>query len=237
MFHVITPLARFKNMEDLIRILKPQKIKWHVITDDDNKTPFHWNEPWIHHSICPNHSIDFWARCNNSINWFIESQEINDEEYYCILNDDDGYENNFFQKLQLEIEKVSSHNNKYPDLIITSMKRGHKIPDNLPPLKKHPIHTLIAKPQNMKVCSVGVEQFFIKGKLLKKHRLPLTPYGDGELIVELVKHYKPLYLPHLYVLFNFLEPGRWIQKKKMPNMILQQSKPLTMPSRLQKYLK
>jgi len=242
MFHVLTPLARFGNIPQLIAILKPQNIQWHVITDDDNHTPVHFEEPWIHHSVCPNQSIEFWARSNHSINWFIETQHIEDEEYYCVLNDDDGYETNFFQKLQTEIFQ---HEN--PDLIITSMKRGFQIPENLPPVKQHPTTTLIAAQENMAVCGVGVEQFFIKGKLLKQHRLPLTVYGDGELIMELVKQYPAIYLPHLFVLFNFLEPGRWQQKAPpsfattKPIQVLPQGKPKPatkkMPMRLQKYFK
>lgn len=242
MFHVITPLARFENVPKLIAILKPQQnIQWHVITDDDNPTPVHFAEPWIHHSVCPNHSVGFWARSNNSINWFLETQDIVDEDYYCVLNDDDGYENNFFQKLQKQIGQ-----NKPSDLIITSMKRGLQIPDNLPPVKQHPTTTLIAAPENMVVCGVGVEQFFIKGKLLKQHRLPLTAYGDGELIVELIKQYETLYLPHLYVLFNYLEPGRWDKKPVEPpqppppqtiKVIQKTTKQKQMPQRLQKYLK
>ncbi len=243
MFHVITPLARFENVPKLIAILKLQNIQWHVITDDDNKKLLDFDgEPWIHHSVCPNHSVEFWARSNNSINWFLETQYIVDDDYYCVLNDDDGYEHNFFQKLQTEIEK---HNPT--DLIITSMKRGFQIPDNLPPVKQHPINTLVAAPENMVVCGVGVEQFFIKGKLLKQHRLPLTAYGDGELIVELVKQYKTLYLPHLFVLFNYLEPGRWDDKPVQqqpfitPKQVFKTNKKLSstkkMPLRLQNYLK
>lgn len=237
MFHVITPLARFGNIKTLINILKPQQITWHVITDDDNKHPIHFDEPWIFHYICPNNCTDFWARSNNSINWFIETQDIKKEEYYCVLNDDDGYENNFFHKLQNEIMKAS-FSNKSTDLIITSMKRGYQIPKNLPLVKQHPINTLLAEPKNMKVCHVGVEQFFIKGKLLKNHRLPITPYGDGELIMELVNCYETLYLPHLYVLFNYLEPGRWVQNTKQCSPRKEQlKKTISMPSRLQKYLK
>ena len=239
MFHVITPLARFENVKKLIVILEHQNIKWHVITDDDYQTPLHFDEDWIHHCVCPNHSVEFWARSNNSINWFIETQDILDDDYYCVLNDDDGYEYDFFQKLQTEIEQ-----HKDQDLIITSMKRGFQIPDNLPPVKQHPINTLVAAPENMVVCGVGVEQFFIKGKWLKQHRLPLTVYGDGEFIVELVKQYKTLYLPHLYVLFNYLEPGRWDKKQpvEQPPQNIIKPKELSsnikhMPPRLQNYLK
>jgi hypothetical protein len=61
----------------------------------------------------------------------------------------------------------------------------------------------------MTVGNVGVEQFIVKGKILKNHRLPLTTCGDGELISLLVKLYDTLYLPEVYVWFNYFEPGRW----------------------------
>ena len=210
MFNVITPLARYGNVPELINNLKHQKITWIVITDDDNDTPFEVSESFIEHYICPNKDVDFWARCNYSINWFIENQHIHDDEYYCILNDDDSYDDTFFESLRREVEKTNTK--IYPnDLIITSMKRGHFIPDGLHPSRRHPPYTLYAVPEKMHPCGVGVEQFFIKGKHLKNHRLPLTVHGDGELITELVRNYKTLYLPDLYVLFNYLEPGRWIK--------------------------
>lgn len=217
--NVITPLARFDNLKELTKNLKPHNVKWHIITDDDNDTPIEITEPWIHHYVCPNESVEFWARSNNSINWFIRTQDLHDEEYYCVLNDDDSYEDNFFLKLQEQI-KEANESKKPCELVITSMKRGHNIPQDVPPVKRHPTYTLYAVPENMQVCGVGVEQFFIKGKLLRKHQLPLTPYGDGELIVELVSTYTPLYLPSLYVYFNYLEPGRWIKNMSMKSFLL-----------------
>jgi len=211
MFNVITPLARYENIEKLKLNLVEQNIIWHVVTDDDRKEEVTFTEPWINHYVCPNKSIDFWARSNFSINWFLENQNIKDEEYYCVLNDDDGYSKTFFEELKVEVQKAESAGQP-TDLIIVSMKRGDKIPENLPPVKRHPTNTLLAKKENMKVCGVGVEQFFMKGKHLKNHKLPLTAYGDGELITLLVKNYPTLYLENLYVLFNFFEPGRWNKK-------------------------
>lgn len=208
MFHIITPMARYENIPKLIDILKTQGVIWHVITDDDNPTPIHFTETWIHHSVCPNKNVEFWARCNYSINWFIDDHILSPEDYYCVLNDDDGYEQDFFLHLKREIQQAV-HQNKDVDLVITSMKRGHHIPEGLPLVKQHPTNTLFAQPENMRVCGVGVEQFFLKGKFLKQHRLPLTPCGDGELITELVRLYPTLYLPNLFVLFNYLEPRRW----------------------------
>ena len=203
-FNIITPLARFENYNKLKESLKPLNIKWHIIIDSDKNFIVDEKEDWINIYVCPNEGIDFWARCNNSINWFIENHLTTNEEYYGILNDDDSYEENFFEKIKNSLNNTIENN-----LLIVSMLRGHNIPKEAIPIRRHPTTTLLATPQNMRVGGVGVEQFFIKGKLLEKHRLPLLAHGDGLFIVELVNNYKPTYLPNCFVLFNFFEPGRW----------------------------
>jgi hypothetical protein len=208
MFNIITPLARTENIDKLIGSLSTHTVKWHVITDEDSGIKFEPVKEWITHSICPNNQERFWERCNFSINWWLDNTQINDDEYYCILNDDDSYEENFFKKLKESIEWSNSIGS-YNDLIICSMKRGNTTPDGVLPERRHGTHTLIAEPNNMTVGGVGVEQFFVKGKILKNHRLPLTVAGDGELISLLVRAYGAMYVPNIYVLFNYFEPGRW----------------------------
>lgn len=207
-FNVITPLARFQNINKLVNHLEPKKIKWHVITDDDSNDIFDVNKDWIQHHVCPNSGHNFWERCHNSINWFIENKLENEDEYYCVLNDDDGYEDNFFEKLKVIISLTDSKN-KFNDLIITSMMRGHNIPNDVVPVRRHPTHTLYAQPNYMRVGGVGLEQFVVKGNILKKHKIPLTTCGDGEFITELVNTYGALFQPDNFVWFNYFEPGRW----------------------------
>ena len=207
-FNIITPLARYENVYQLTNHLEPKNIKWHVITDSDTTNTFEVTKDWINHYICPNEGNIFWVRCNNSINWYIENHELNDDEYYGILNDDDGYEDLFFEKLTRSIELIDESNG-FSDLVICSMMRGHKTSIDVEPVRRHPTNTLIANPESMVVGGVGVEQFFVKGKILKNHKLPLTPCGDGELITRLVRSYGALYVPDTYVWFNYFEPGRW----------------------------
>lgn len=216
MFHVITPMARYENIPKLIHILKEHNITWHVITDDDNDTPISFQEPWIHHYLCPNKNVRFWQRCNYSINWFIETHDFSPEDYYCILNDDDSYEKDFFKNLSNKIQEFASQEEDEIKLVIVSMKRGHHVPSGLPFVKQHPTNTLYAKPESMKACEVGAEQFFLKGNCWKQHRIPLDAYacGDGKLIEELVRRYKTFYVPDLYVLFNYLESGRWDKEEE-----------------------
>lgn len=207
-FHVITPLARFENVSDLMSILQDQKITWHVITDDDAKQSVQFDQPWIKHYVCPNGGMEFWKRCNNSINWFIETQQINHEDMYCFMNDDDGYEPQFFEKMR-HISKLIGEKGIDCDVIICSMERGHNVPEGLPPERRHPTTRLVAHPDSMQVCHVGVEQIFMTGKVLSENRLPLHVVGDGMMITHIVRNYPTAYVPDIAVWFNYLEPGRW----------------------------
>lgn len=202
-FNIITPLARFENFEKLKNSLRKHNIVWHILVDQGTNHQIEEDE-WINVYVCPNQGSDFWVRCNNAINWFVENFEPLENEYYGILNDDDNYEENFFEKIK---NKFTENNN--PELIIVSMLRGNKIPTDVVPIRRHPTTPLLADSRNMRVGGVGVEQFFIKGNLLKKHKIPLTAHGDGEFVVELVKNYKTTYLSDCFVLFNYFEPGRW----------------------------
>ena len=54
MYHIITPLARYENLNKLITMLEPKNIQWHVITDNDSKFKLQFNRDWIHYYICQN---------------------------------------------------------------------------------------------------------------------------------------------------------------------------------------
>jgi hypothetical protein len=208
-FNVITPMNRFNNFDKLKNSLSKFKILWHVISDEDSSfEPTHIEE-WIKYYKCPNNEIEFWERCNNSINWFLDNFLISDDNnFYCILNDDDNYEDNFFEKIKDGISESKKIGN-FNELVICSMLRGHNTPNDVVPIRRHPTTTLLADKGYMFVGGVGVEQFIISGRLLKNHRLPLTTCGDGELITELTSKYEPIFLKETYVLFNYFEPGRW----------------------------
>lgn len=207
-FHVITPLARFGNVADLMLMLENQNITWHVITDDDAKETVSFTQPWIKHYVCPAEGVEFWKRCNTSINWFIDTQEIIHDDMYCFLNDDDGYEPFFFDKMRSALSQIKEKS--YPsEVMICSMERGHSIPDGLPPERRHPTTKLFAHPNSMHVCGVGVEQIFISGRVMSENRLPIHVCGDGMMISEIVRKYPTTYIPDISVWFNYLEPGRW----------------------------
>lgn len=209
-FNVITPLARFENVSPLKEMLENQNVVWHVITDDDAKQTVEFTESWVKHYVCPNKEHVFWERCNNSINWFIETQKINHDEFYCFMNDDDGYNLTFFENLRNYVKDIRSKND-FNEVIICSMERGHHIPESAVPPRRHSTEKLFAHPDYMRVGSVGVEQIFLTGRILLENRLPLDVAGDGMMISHIVRKYPTTYCPQLSVLFNYLEPGRWIK--------------------------
>jgi hypothetical protein len=207
-YHIITPLARYENLNKLISTLETKNIEWHIITDDDAKFRLQFNQNWIHSYVCPNRENEFYERCNYAINWFLDTFGVVDEDMYCILNDDDSYEPEFFNKISKELE-TSSVTDEYKDVLICSMERGNHTPENVVDVRKHPTYKLWATPSSMHVGGVGVEQIILKGKILKNYRLPLTSGGDGEFIINVLNNHKSFMVPYVNVWFNYFEPGRW----------------------------
>jgi len=57
---------------------------------------------------------------------------------------------------------------------------------------------------------VGLEQIILTGRVAQIVRFENNVYGDGMLAEELFKSKNNItYVPEAYVLFNYLEPGRW----------------------------
>lgn len=208
MFNVITPLSRYENLKSLIKNLEPLNITWHVITDNDAGFNISFDQKWIKHYVCPNKEINFWERCNYAINWFLDSNTIQNEQMYCFLNDDDAYEPDFFEKLK-KAKKIAANSNLNSDVIICSMERGYRIPSTAVHPRMHPTTKLWAYPENMAIGSVGVEQIILLGEIISKYRIPLETEGDGMFIMEVLKSYSPIYVPQANVWFNYFEPERW----------------------------
>jgi len=183
-YNVITPLSRWKNVDALIEMLKPQNVQWHLLVDDYMPLMAPYNL-WIqfHHFSPPPPAffIGHWA-----LNKFLDDVEINDEDYYVLMTDDDFFEPGFFDKLR-ECDD---------DIIIVSMNRG--------------LDVLTACPENMRVCYVGLEQLVIKGKILKQYRIDGFYQADGYLILDIWRDHteKFRFMPEAQCYFNYLPPGR-----------------------------
>ena len=198
---VVTPFQRKENLDLLINVIKG-KAGWIVLIDNPElKSIFpDWvdvrlfNAPEKRPGLCISNVL---------FNEFIAGG-LEPEEQYMILCDDDSVEEGFFNKIP------------NADVVVTSMKRGQRIPSNG---CGYGLGDLIASPDNMACGKVGGEQVIIKGKILKDFRYGLSPLGDWEMIEKVIKEYTPVYVPEANVLFNYFEDYRYDSFRRMPRVM------------------
>lgn len=214
--HVITPMNRPENIGPMAELLKERNVEWHVITDEISPHKFVFpNYEWVHHYTCPEHpsnspifydGYNFWNRCNWAMNWFLDTQEVVDDDLYSFLNDDDAVEPDYYKKVIAAMEQHAWQHN----VAITSMDRGHRIPSHVThPARKHPPTKLYGLPENIRPGGIGLEQFVAKGSSIKKLRFPYDNCGDGLFIIELVRTNPTIYVTDAFAWFNYFEPERW----------------------------
>lgn len=200
MIHVVTPFSRAENVPALLRHLDSQgtAITWHPLVSDK---PFPAKRQWIEPM-----RVDVPAGADPfcyKLRAFVGSGQIVDGERYCVLNDDDLYEEGLLAAVAGMRERI----------VVVSMLRGHHVPAWAANGHLHPTSTLRAEPASMRVGAVGVEQYFVMGEIFKRadFRLDQAARCDGLVAEWLAKSYpnEIRYEPALYVLFNRLEPGRW----------------------------
>lgn len=205
MITVVTPFSRKENIELMANHLKG-KVNWIVLVDNPElKFP-----DWVTVKLYPKPPSKV-CKPNYIFNKFID-EGLDDETQYQLLCDDDFVEEGFWDKIPNE------------DVVITSMKRNdrtrlHGVIDDWHSQTGHfelGIDLLEAKLENMKIAKVGGEQLIIKGKILKDYRYGLNNVGDGEMIVQVVADHKATYVPDAYVLFNYLEEGRFRAFRRKP---------------------
>ena len=210
-FRVVCPVARFDNIPKIKNVLRDQGVILHFVTDSDNPKSHEYtpDEPWVFHHICEQGDRTlFWDRSNNALNWFLDNITIEPNDIYCFLNDDDAYEPEYFNKLRTVIEWHPYEIN----VIVTSMMRGDDIPkDVIGTNRHHHTNTLVAHPMFMQPMKVGLEQIAVKGKIIimGKYRFPKYDCGDGIFITAITQQNHTMYLPEIFVWFNYFEPGRW----------------------------
>lgn len=178
-YHIVTPFYRKENEEFLRK--NTEGFIWHKIEE-----------------AIPNFKDPAYAK----INWFINYHEIIDDDYYQILMDDDALPKGFFEATS-RIEG---------DIVVFSMKRGNKVPLEATELRAHPTYPLIARPSNMIPCEVGLQQIRFKGSIFKTIVCDDHPYADGRVAEKFARgpqYMDIVYIPDIYILFNYLEPNRW----------------------------
>ena len=226
--HLIMPFSRPENKDKLIEAYRPMGVILHPIMFEDERVEFTGEDKWIRPVIVAEKSADCKVLMPGTYkrNQWIETYTIHDEDYYVTVDDDDMYEPNVFD----EIKKMDD------DIVIISMKRGHRTPKGVPETRKYPTDTLWARPENVHLGEISAQQSFVKGRIFKEH-LHNEEFHcwDGELAV----HHKEsgeqiAYRPDLFALFNYYEPDRWDKGLKVVfgcmvsdpqrfSMVLQQS--------------
>ncbi len=204
--NVITPFSRFENKNFYLENFVDKNVVWHPLLTPDDAKKFitddlpSWVKPYVIPRVPTDRNI-----VKYKLNMYLIDGDVQDNERYMVLCDDDWVEADFFKKLE-EIQD---------DIILVSMKRGHHY------LGGHPIETLIADPNFSHVGTIGFEQMIIKGKILQQIRFrsdhdlssgyPSHRQGDsdGHAYEMLAKLFPIKYCPEIFVLFNLLEPGRW----------------------------
>jgi hypothetical protein len=195
MNNVLTPFSRYYNLIELGNAVKETGAHWHLLSvEGEHKFPDLGTWVSQHHFKPP--PPNFWMG-HHLINEFIESGEVKDEDRYLVLTDDDFLERDLFAKLD-----------KYDDdVLIVSMKRS-----NVPTSGNGEcaFNTLVACPENLRHGSVGFEQLCIRGKLMKKYRVPGIYHGDFLFIEQVWNNHMESFrfVPDAYVEFNRLPPGR-----------------------------
>lgn len=200
--HLVMPYMRAQNKEVLLDAYRPMNVILHPIMFADEVIEF--DEPWVSPCIIPLESKkgpEGMEIQNIKRNYFIEHSEIIDDDYYVAVDDDDMYEPNVFN----EIKWMND------DIVIISMKRGHRTPTNVIPDRKYPTFTLWAAPENVQVGAISNQQSFVKGYVFKKYLYDAQGHcGDGRLAVRRKEAGEQIaYRPDLFALFNYYEPGRW----------------------------
>ena len=195
--HLIMPFSRHHLLQTLIDHYRTMGVILHLLIFKDEIVP-DCSQNWIQLYVASIKSKE--ATPTALINYFLRDIPIIDDDYYAITPDDDMYEPDVFNAIRQMDDPV----------IVISMKRGYRTPPGLPEEKRYPPNTLIAKPGNMVVGSVGGEQIFVKGSIIKNYRFDeSSPVADGLLAIWLKDKYPVRYEPTLFCLFNYFEPGRW----------------------------
>lgn len=195
MNHVLTPFSRFFNLIELGNRIKEEGAHWHLLLDQDVNLPS--LGAWVHQYRFPPPPEGFFIG-HWMVNQFLDNTVIVDEDRYVVITDDDFIEPGFFSKLTAYDD----------DVLIVSMRRG--FPGTTGD-GEGAFDTLIAKPENIRVGSVGFEQLVVKGKILKQYRCEGVYHADGLLIIRMFQEIpdKFRFVPDAFVYFNYLPPGRF----------------------------
>ena len=217
--HLVMPFSRPENKGKIMDAYRGLNVILHPIIFRDEAIEF--GEPWIRPYVIdePSKLCTVLMPGTYKRNRWIEAHELEPEDYYLTVDDDDFYEPGAFE----EVRKEDA------DIVIISMKRGVQVPEVASPERAYPTSTLVASPENMRIGRISAQQMFVKGKLFKTHPHNEESHcWDGELAEHYqASHKNTVFLSQVYALFNYFEPGRWTPGLKVSFGVM-----TNLPSRL-----
>ena len=199
--HILTPFYRKELASSLVYYWQPCGIKWYPLMAPSDYVLF--NEDWIYPITTK--ELKKGDNCFVKVDEFRETQPIINNDYYGVTCDETIYEPGFFDILKKQTAKI----------VMCSSYRGNAIPrDGSAP---HPTKPLIIKGlNNIKYCSIGMGQWFVKGDIFRS-----VPYiegrrkDDGHYALELKRLYSKdiVFIPEWFALANYLQKGRHTKRE------------------------
>jgi hypothetical protein len=213
--HLVMPFTRKENKDILIAAYRSMNIILHPIMFQDEVIDFDesrwwWIEPLV---IPMNSTSDLGNLYPQDFkrNYFIEHYEIIDNDYYVAADDDDMYEHGVFDAIKQMDD----------DIVIISMKRGDNIPEGIKQERKYITNTLYAHPKNIQIGTISNQQSFVKGAQFRRflYESGQGNCADGYLAIKRKEAgIQTAYRSDLFVLFNYLEAGRWERNIRRDSM-------------------
>lgn len=214
--HILTPFYRRYLSKTLVHYLEPMGVEWYPICAPGEDMLI--EKPWIHKVNVEKlvNKQNAWKKIND----FVDMHEIDENDYYGIMCDDNMYEPGFFDIIRQQNAKI----------IMFSMYRGDRVPVELPDVP-HPASTLIINgPGAVRPGNIDIMQYIMKGDIFKTHRFDIYDhaYSDGHYAVHFRdEHLDEIkFIPDLFALFNYFQPGRYTRPElflkptwKMPEII------------------
>ena len=195
-FHIITPFSRPQNLpalEEMFGLVtsKPD-VRWYPVTHD----AAHWNAATLlNRSMAvraiPCEADPEWDICYWKCNRGLDVLEIADGDYYGFLCDDDTYDPGFFDRLR----DIVNHTNA--EVVTVSARRYGGSPEIGGGL-------LEARAEHMGPCLIGLEQYFVRGSVMKLYRFGNHGCADGEMVSTNLAKHRCVYVPNLFVNWNIL---------------------------------
>ena len=182
-YHVHTPLSRLKNLPLLHYMMSTMGVTWTIICEESER-PNLAQADWVKLMVCDK-CPDGYFPGNWKSNWFLDHTELDDGTRYLCCNDDDFYEPGFFGK----VDAVDG------DVLICSMHRAHDV--------------LVGRADQLRGGGIGGEQIILNGKVQRDFRFGNHYAGDWDMISAVIAKHAAAFAPEAYVLWNYLEPGRW----------------------------